>query len=401
MLAIATTNELISLFPWKPVAGTSFDYNREKSITDVGFVSATHTSITEGGAQFDRVTVPMRLIEHDVDVYNYVTNQTDPNGDQKSIQIAQQLKATGRTLQGKMFTGAFASGFVVTGTLAGPAVTAAVPSAHTDSVVQGPGSLRYTHVGTLWQYRAPGDREYGPAVAVAADATVVLLSDNPSRFVAATIVVASATADETMEITFSTSTEEPDGLNKILANTSQVRSSIGVNGDALSFAILDQMIYDLVKVRDNRVFVMNGSLKRKYMELVRGASGGMTPEQTAIPSFGAGGAFEDQMVPSYQGIPILQVDDIPNTEAKGSATDLSSCYLISLGEEGFHGGVQSTGDVADADLDPYMARLMGIKLYDLGQRETKGADGTRIEWMGAYALGSKLAAARSTEIITA
>jgi len=399
MLAVATTNELLSLFPWSPVNGTSFDYNREKDLTSVGFVSATHTSIAEGGATFDRVTVPMRLMEHDVDVYNYVANQNDPNGSQKDVQIAQQLKAAGRTLQAKMFTGAFASGFLVVGSMSA-AVSAAVPSAHTDSTLQGPGSIKYTHTGQFWQYRAPGDRVYGPQVAATIDGTYVLLSDNPSRFVAVTLVVASATADSEMHITFTTSSDEPDGLNKMLTNTSQVRASIGANGDALSFSILDQLIYDFVKVRDNRVICMNGSLKRKYMELVR-ATGGIHPEQIKLPAFGSSMQFGGQMVPSYEGIPILQVDDIPNNEAKGSGTTLSSIYLISLGEEGFHGGVQATGDVQDVALDPYTARIMGFKLYDLGQRQSKGADGTRIEWMGAYALGSRLAAARAPELVSA
>jgi hypothetical protein len=53
-----------------------------------------------------------------------------------------------------------------------------------------------------------------------------------------------------------------------------------------------------------------------------------------------------------------------------------------------------------ADLDPYAARIAGVKIYDIGQRESTGADRTRVEWFGAFGLGSELAAARASELIT-
>jgi hypothetical protein len=402
LLALATSNELFARMPFVGKSADAWSYNREKALPTVEFVSPISHTTTESSATFDRVTVPMRLITSDVDVMNTSLNQSDPNGDPRVIQLEQKLKALGQTLAAKMFTGGYATGFVVSGAAASPglAVDAAVPSANTDSDRFGPGSLKYTHTGTFWQYRAPGDRTYGAQVACATDGSYVLSSDNPNKKLTVTLDVSDATADGEIHITFTSSTNEFDSVNK-LCPTGQVVSSSGTDGDALSFNTLDKLMYEKIKGGDKgkMAFFMNGKLKTKFMALCRSQMGGMTTE-LKLPVLGLNGV-SDVYVPVYNGIPIFQVDDIPSTEAKGAASTLSSVYLAELSpERGLYFGVQSRGNEAMANLTPYQARIAGVQMYDIGQRETVGAYRTRVEWFGALALGSELLCARASEIVT-
>ncbi len=401
LLGVATTNELISVFPWVPKVGNAWSYDREQAMPSIEFVSPTHTSLVESSGTFAQVTAEMRLVDSDVDVYNHTANQNDPNGDPKAIQLAMKLKALGQKLQTKIISGGYTTGFVVSNAALSPglAVTAAVPNAHADSDRRGPGSLKYTQAGTFWQYRAPGDVAYGPQVAAAANGTYTLVSDNASKTLAITLVVASATANGECLITFTSSTNEVDGLNKLITS-SQIIQSTGASGDALSFDVLDQLLFEKIKVRENLVFLMNAKLKRKFMALVRSASGGLKADEIALPVLGMNGQMSERRVPAYNGVPILQVDDIPSTETKTVST-LSSVYCVSLTPEvGFYGGVQSVGGAEMASLDPYAARILGVRLYDVGQLEQKAASRTRVEWMGGFALGSEYAAARASELIT-
>lgn len=403
LLGTTVTNQLISMFPWVPKSSTSFEYDREGTLASAEWVSPTHSSLTESSTTFDRVTVPMRLIDTDVDVYNHVENASDPNGSPRAIQLEKKLKATGLKLQDAMINGGYNTGYVVSNATVTPglAVDAAVPSVYADSDRYGPGSLKYTHTGTFWQYRAPGDVAYGPQVACAADGTYTLVSDNPSKTLTITLDVSDATANGECLIYFTSSTNQPDGLKK-LVTSGQTISSTGANGDALSFDVLDRLYYEKVKSRANLVYLMNSKLITKFRALSRTASGGMTPDMIAIPNLGMDGTMGTINVPQYNGIPVLQVDDIASNESKGSGSTLSSVYLVSLAaEDGFFGGVQSVGSAQMVDADPRMARILGFKLYEVGQLESKAATRDRIEWMGAFGLGSTLAAARASEIVTA
>jgi hypothetical protein len=402
LLGIATMNEVMSMFPWVTVSGSADSYTREGTLADVEFVSPTHTSLTESSTTFDRVVVPFRLIDSDVDVYNYTSNQDDPNGDPKALQLAGKLKSLGRKLQQKMITGGWGTGFVVSGAAASPglAVDAVTQGPGLDSNLFGPGALKYTHSTTSWQFRAPGDRTFGAAVVAASDGAFTLFSDNPSKYIVVTLDVSDATADGECSINFTSSTNEPDGLLKLIP-PSQVIPSTGANGDALSFEVLDRLLLEKVKTNNNLVFFMNASMKRKYLSLARANSGGTTPDMYAIPWMGMDGTIGTRKVPMYNGIPILQIDDIPSNETKGgSGATLSSVFLADLvPREGFWGMAQQSQPI-ESDLNPYRTRLMGVKVYDVGQLENKAASRTRVEWFGAFGLGSTLSAARASELVT-
>jgi hypothetical protein len=402
-LGIAVTNELFSRMQFVPKSGSAWTYAREKALPTVEFVDPANPVTVESSATFDDVTVPLRLIETDVDVLNTTLNQDDPNGDPRAIQLKQKLKALGMKLQDRMFGG----GYVTSAVFDRPAVSPALAlvfvsaSAHTDSTRFGPGDIKYVHTGTFWSYRAPGDRTFGAPVAVAANSTnVVLSSDNPNKKIVVNITVASATADGVVSVSFATTTHEFDGLPKLCPSTQTVPSS-GVDGDALSFDVMDQLLFEKLKERENACFFMNSKLKRKFMALARSAAGGMMPEQLAIPVLGMNGQPSQILVPHYNGYPIFQVDDVPSNEAKGSSTNLSSLYIASLAAEtGLYFGVQQHSEQALANLTPFDALIGGVKMYDIGQLEAKAAFRTRLEWYGSLALGTEYAIARASEIKT-
>lgn len=396
--AVCTTNELITRMAWLETVGTSHDFVREGALASAEFVDLAATSLTESSSRGDMTSSPLRLISSDLDIYNYTLNLSNPNGDPRAWQTAQKLKAAGQLIQAKMITGSNVTGFTVSEAASSPglAVDAAVPGPGIDTTLQGPGSLRYTHTGTFWAFRAPGDISYGDNVAIAADGSATLYSYNRSKYVTVTIDVSDATADGEINLRFTSSNNEPDGLAKLCSSAQTITSS-GASGDALSFDKLDELLLEKVKIKQDRVFLMNAKLKRKYLALARAAS---ISEKMAIEVIGPDGKVGMQDVPSYGNVPILQVDDIPSTETKTVST-LSSVYLVSLAPRvGFHGVVQAGGNMQNVNLDPFEARIGGFKLYDLGQRESKPAEGLRVEWYGAFGVGSPLAVGRASELIT-
>lgn len=397
--AVATLNELISRIAWIETVGTSHDFVREGALASTEFVSLTASSLTESSSKGDQTAAPLRLISSDLDIYNYTQNLSDPNGDPRAWQTSQKLRSAGQLIQSKMITGSNVTGFATSNPTVAPglAVDAAVPGPGIDTTLQGPGSLRYTNTGTFWAFRAPGDLEYGDNVAISGDGSATLYSYNRSKYVTVTIDVSDVIADGECMIRFTSSNDEPDGLAK-LCSSAQTISSTGGSGDALSFDKLDELLLEKVKIKQDRVFLMNAKLKRKYLALARTAS---ISDRMAMEVIGPDGKIGMQDFPAYGGVPILQVDDIPSTEVKTVST-LSSVYLVSLAPRvGFHGVVQKEGDMLNVGLDPYDARIGGFKLYDLGQRESKPASGIRVEWYGAFGVGSPLAVGRASELVTA
>jgi hypothetical protein len=390
---IATSDELFGVIPFVPKQGEGFDYTREKSLGSFGFVADGHSSVTASEGEDEIVRVHKREAVADFYVRNFAQENMGDRVDPLERQTMMKFKAAGRTLAQKIITGGNITGITLSENISGtgPGIDALVSaSAYFDSNRQGAGAIKYTHTGTLWQFRAPGDRDYGPAVAAATDGNYTLTSDNPSKSITVTLDVSDATANKEILVTFSSSTNEFDGLANLIPS-GQIRTSTGTDGDAVSFPILDELM-DSLKVMDNPAFIMNSALRRKVLALLRGA-GGIDPVQIMDGTF---------TVPSYNGIPILKNDWIPSTESKGSGTTLSSIYLASLSaEQGFWMGALG-GQTFNVDADPRDATVMGFRLYDLGQSQAGASSrGRRLAFFGAPALGSDLAAARASELVTA
>lgn len=402
-LGVAVANELFSRLQFVPKAGDAWSYDREKALPSIEFVDPSNPTTTESSATFDKVTATMRTISSDIDVLNSTLNMTDPNGDPWAQQMQLKLKALGMKLADKLFTGSFVASATFAGSAAQAALAFVAASAHTDSSRNQGGTIKYVNSGTFWSYRAPGDRTFGPAVAVAANSTgTVLVSDNPNKTITLAITVASATADGEINVYFVSTSNEYDSVSKLCA-PSQVIPSVGTAGDALSLDVLDDLLYNKIKVKTDLAYFMNGKLKKKFMALARSASGGLTPDQLKMPVLGMDGQPAVINVPHYNGIPIFQVDDIPSTEVKGgSGATLSSVYLSSLTpEQGLYYGVQQANTIeALAQMNPFDAQIAGVRLWDVGQLEGKAASRKRVDWMGCPALGSQYALARASELIT-
>jgi hypothetical protein len=388
--AIATSDEMLAMLPMVRKSGESFMYNREKDLPSAEFVAPDHSSLTESSAEFDRVTVPLRLLVTDVDTYVFAETQMQDTAQQRATQVRQKLRAVGRKIADKAINGAWASSVALTPAIAG--VTANAVSAWQDTDRHGPGSVRYDQAAGELEYRAPGDRTYGAAVDVSTNGTYILPSDNPSKTLTVTIVAASLPgADTEVLVYMASTTDEPDGLKKLISSGQQ-RAAVGVNGDALDFDVMDELI-DLVKSDENLAFVMNAKLRRKFYALNR-ALGGADPMHMTLPGINGN-------VPTYRGIPILKNDYILSDETVGSTTDASSLYLVDFApESGFYAGVGGEG-VQSVELTPRDVMIQGIRVRDVGELHTKEAMRTRVSWYGAYALGSDLSAAVATGLQTA
>ncbi len=395
--AIVTEDELFSLLMMVPKAGDSFMYVREKALPTVEWVARDgSTTLVESHATTDQVTVPKARIGSLVDVDNFAEDQQTEGGSPTSMQIEKKAKATGRTIADALINGGYVTSHAL-GSVADPfaALSAFVYGPHLNSDSFGPGEIRYTHAGQGWQFRAPGDRDFGTVVPATGNGTYVLKSDNPSKWIQVVITVASATGNGTTRITFASTSNHPDGVKKLCA-PSQVIASTGAAGDDLSFETLDKLM-DLVKVRQNMAFFMPSALIRKYKSLLRGL-GGTTPEHVVVPSFNAEGAMVERKVLAYNGVPILKNDFVTTNESKGGTTTLSSVYCASLTpDEGLYAGCFG-GASFQVDADPRARIVLGFRLRQVGELETKDAQRYKVTAYLAFALGSELALARASEI---
>jgi hypothetical protein len=393
---LVMADQMLPLIPMVPYQGLGFTYQREVSIGSFAFLPDSGGTIAESTGADETITVQNRQAAADF----YVQAAAMEFTAEYDKQLLKKAKKAGQVVADKVINGGNITGFTLSSgtifTQGGAATTPYIDtlvaaSSFMDSNRDGPGSIKYTHTGTLLQFRAPGDREYGATVDTSAgDGTYTVYSVNPSKWITVTIDASDATADTEALIRFTSSTNDFDGLEKLIP-PGQVRASTGGSGDALSLNIMDELIHS-VYTGNNRYFVMNAKLIRKFSALIRGA-GGATMMELAT----------GVQVPSYMGIPILRNDNIPSDEVK-SATTLSSVYLVSLEEdEGVYMGALG-GETFNVDADPREAALMGFRAMNLGpiQDGTKGnVVGGRLAFYGGLALGSTKSAARAKEIVTA
>lgn len=143
--------------------------------------------------------------------------------------------------------------------------------------------------------------------------------------------------------------------------------SMGANGAALTLAKLDELI-DMVKPGRPELLLMSKRTRRKLKELRR--EDNITME-TSLNEFG-------QQVETYDGIPIVVDDFVPDTQTKGTGTNLSSIYALKFGVGSGLMGLENGG----------------IQIERIGSLETKDATRTRVKWYAALALYSTLGAAR-------
>jgi hypothetical protein len=390
---IATSDYMFSMIPFVPKAGEGFSFERE--VSNGSFASiAPGGSVSESTGRTEKVTVSNREFAADFYIPNFAQSLMSDRVSQIEQQTMMKLKAAGLALSAKMITGSsISTTFTSEAFQSGAYVDALVQASPFIRERNGAGELKYTHSGTLLQFRAPGDPDFGTAVACAADGNYTLASYDPSKWITVTLDVSDATADAIRRIEF-TATNDFDGL-QYQVTSGQTRDASSSAGDALSLPILEELI-DAVKNRSGQLaFVMNSKLRRKYTALVRAAGG--TP-----PDFIMDGPLGKFTLPSFNGIPILVNDNIPSTETGASSgTTLSSVYLANFGPgdgvymAAFGGGSQQV------QADPRDTTVLGFQILELGQKQGESKLGRRLLWFGAMCCGSDLSLARAKRIVTA
>lgn len=384
--AIATTDAFGAIVPFQPIDGTAVPVPREGTLPTTGFIGDDGVIDDVTNGTDDVVHVPVRRIVGDLDVDALADDLTGASpGSQRGRQVQKKVKATWRKIKDKLVNGAHVTSHALASS-ADPfaAISGIDYGPWLSSARRGPGSIKYTHAGQLWQFRAPGDVEYGTAVAATTNGTYLLRSWNESYFIRVTLVVASATGNGETLITFSSSNDEFDGLIE-MCDPGQLIDPTGANGDDFSLNMLDKMLRYL-KVRTNRAFTMNSAMVEKYYAKLR-AMGGASPQMINLPPF-------SEPVPSYRGVPILENDNCGLNESVGSTTTATSLYLASLDADEGLSLAAAGGGSFDADGDPRSRIVLGFRIEDVGLLEGKDHRRTRVKWYGAPVLKSKLALVR-------
>ena len=389
--SVATTSELGAVISIQSEDGIGLQLDREGLLPDTEFVadnsgdgvSPDLTDFTTGAD--DVPIVQFRRIVGNMDVDGLAQAAVPGNFNR---QVAKKAKTTWRKVKDGSINGGFVSSSTIVSAIT--SITAVVGyGPWLDSTRRGPGSIKVTvnvsGTDADYQFRAPGESSYGPAVNVTADGDITLKGFNESYYVTVTADISAATASQEEIVYFSSGTNEFDGLFNLVHPTMTV-PVVGANGDSFDFALMDDLI-DRVKVRENRAFIMNGKLVNKFFAEHRGL-GGSDPQHMALPGYAG-------QVPTYRGIPVLTEDNIKSYTV-GSGT-VSNMALVSLDpSEGFCLAAQTTGGEAAAltpDADPRTRSVLGFRVEDLGPLEVKDARRTRVKWYGAPVLKSYLACA--------
>lgn len=162
-----------------------------------------------------------------------------------------------------------------------------------------------------------------------------------------------------------------DGIKKIAEGMPGQQIEAGVNGGALTLAMLDQLL-DTVTSGADAIVMRRGTL-RAFRGLLR-AAGGTSASEFMMEAFG-------RPMLTHNGVPILVNDFLPANEAQGTATATCSIYAARFNEaDGLHG--------------LYGGSDAGIRIENVGTVQNKDADRMRVKWYCGLALKSTKSMAR-------
>jgi len=157
-----------------------------------------------------------------------------------------------------------------------------------------------------------------------------------------------------------------DGIRKLIPAGQTLTQA--TNGGSITLDKLDELI-DLVKPGKPEVLLMSRRTRRQLKSLRR-TTGPII--ESSISQFG-------EQVETYEGLPIVVDDFVPDNETQGtSGAVCSSVYALKFG--------LSTGLMG--------LEHGGITVETVGELETRDATRTRLKWYCGLALMSELGAAR-------
>ena len=161
-----------------------------------------------------------------------------------------------------------------------------------------------------------------------------------------------------------------DGIRKLTPAGQTL--SMGTNGAALTLDKLDELI-DLIKPGKPELLLMSRRTRRQ-LKSIRRASGPTT--EVTVNQFG-------EQITTYDAIPLIVDDFMPDNETQGSSSVASSIYALKFG--------MGTGWMG--------LEHGGIVVENVGELETKDATRTRLKWYCGLALFSELGTARLQGIV--
>jgi HK97 family phage major capsid protein len=162
-----------------------------------------------------------------------------------------------------------------------------------------------------------------------------------------------------------------DGIRKLTPVGQTL--SMGTNGASITLDKLDELI-DLIKPGTPEVLLMSRRTRRQ-LKTLRRTTGPII--ESSITQFG-------QQLETYEGIPVVIDDFMPDNETQGSSgTIASSVYALKTGMSAGVMGLQHGG----------------LTIETVGELETKDATRHRIKWYAGMALMSTLGIARLQGII--
>ena len=149
-------------------------------------------------------------------------------------------------------------------------------------------------------------------------------------------------------------------------------AATGVNGGALSFAFLDELM-DLVVDKDGQVdyFAMPARTLRTFYVLLRALGGASIGDTVELPS--------GTEVPAYRSVPIFRNDYIPVDQVKGSGSNQTTVFAGTLDDGSRQHGI--AGLTAD--------KMAGINVVDVGEAEARDERIWRVKWYCGLALFSE------------
>ena len=252
--------------------------------------------------------------------------------------LADGSRSVGNLIRDDLITGVNTTVAIGTGS-ATKGVDGVIPGPRTRA---GVGSLKFNDTGDLLQYAAPGDSDYGTAVAVAADLNSnhhFLRSNNKTWWIMITFDISdSATAgdweytDTTDGLTFTTS-KEPDGILSLVDPDQRwyvTKSATvpGTNGDAITLTAVDFLMRKVFGPLNEQLGITHHDIVDDLRTLI-GAN--------ARPADWNGSPLAGNTL-QYRNLAIVGTDEMPASETVGSTTDCKSLVIARMNSEAGLGG---------------------------------------------------------------
>lgn len=391
---ITVTDEFWSVAKFESAnSANSHTYNRRQGEVKANWVKPGQLIQKFDTVETAPVTVQLAQAVNKFGMPSYVQDNMNDPFDQATVQIVQALSDLGRDVA---LTGIQGIRTDVCQIQVGGGVTAAningniVPGPYHNHEIYGPGSLKFDLATSSYSYRAPGDQEYGVPVVVAANAGPYTVASKSAHMYLTFSTAGLPAADAHTNVLFSSTTNQPDGLINLVDPSMLVAPTDAVNGDPISFGMIDRLISKMGKFWNPRecAIVMHSNLFNALLERGR-LGGGVTFKEITMES--------GVTLQSYRGAPVIQSDYMPTAFLNGKPSH--HLFVANMNPEVGFCGV-SAGSMTGQGLDGYMlmqgseqrfsgGAVAGWKVKALGPAREFDGEESMVTWTGAFCVKAR------------